>query len=353
MQTQLAQARALATRLRAADAGLARATEQLRQVSEQMTEAMQELTDARSAQAAADRTRRAEEDRLSRLRGDLTTTDDDLGQWARDTYRVGGPIATYESLLVLLTGRGTGDASFDLATMEQVVRQQGLTVTSLRQAVTEQADAARKAKLAAAQAAAARQRATAALAKVRSLRDRAQAAVAQLQAERARLLGGQLTAEQQANLDAAMRSLPGSTDPGACRGQDVSGYPNGAIPMPALCPLWGAPGLRLRADAAAAFNRLSRAYAAEFGRPICVTDGYRTFATQVRLRAQKPTLAAQPGTSNHGWGTAVDLCGGIESFGTIEHAWMQVHAPLSGWFHPSWAAASGSKPEPWHWEFAG
>ena len=28
-------------------------------------------------------------------------------------------------------------------------------------------------------------------------------------------------------------------------------------------------------------------------------------------------------------------------------------APLYGWFHPDWAEASGSLPEPWHWEYAG
>ena len=117
--------------------------------------------------------------------------------------------------------------------------------------------------------------------------------------------------------------------------------------------MWGAPGKLLRSDAAAAMGRLSRAYAAEFGRPLCITDSYRTLAEQVQVYATKPALAAKPGTSNHGWGTATDLCGGVESFGTEQHAWMLAHAPLYGWFHPSWAGPAGSRPEPWHWEFAG
>jgi hypothetical protein len=29
------------------------------------------------------------------------------------------------------------------------------------------------------------------------------------------------------------------------------------------------------------------------------------------------------------------------------------NAPRFGWFHPEWAELDGSKPEPWHWEFAG
>jgi LAS superfamily LD-carboxypeptidase LdcB len=65
----------------------------------------------------------------------------------------------------------------------------------------------------------------------------------------------------------------------------------------------------------------------------------------------KPTLAAVPGTSNHGWGTAVDLCGGVERFDTDEHAWVVEHGPSYGWIHPSWAAAGGSRPEPWHFEY--
>jgi LAS superfamily LD-carboxypeptidase LdcB len=62
-------------------------------------------------------------------------------------------------------------------------------------------------------------------------------------------------------------------------------------------------------------------------------------------------MAAVPGTSNHGWGRAVDLCGGIESFGTPQHDWLVANAPRFGWVHPSWAEVTGSRPEPWHFEF--
>ena len=109
----------------------------------------------------------------------------------------------------------------------------------------------------------------------------------------------------------------------------------------------------LRADAAAAFNALSRKYAETFRAPICVTDSYRDYPSQVAVRAAKPTLAAVPGTSNHGWGVALDLCDGVQVFGSPQHEWLAQHAMAYGWFHPSWAQAGGSKPEPWHWEFAG
>jgi hypothetical protein len=152
--------------------------------------------------------------------------------------------------------------------------------------------------------------------------------------------------------DAAAAGAKGRRE-ATCVGGDVSGYPNGMIALDALCPLWGVRGHRLRADAAAAFNEMSKEYATVFGAPICVTDSYRSRSEQVTLYGTKPNLAARPGTSNHGWGTAVDLCGGVESFGTPQHAWLLTHAPLYGWFHPSWAEPTGSRPEPWHWEYAG
>jgi hypothetical protein len=138
-----------------------------------------------------------------------------------------------------------------------------------------------------------------------------------------------------------------------CVGASTAGFANGQIPVEVLCPLWGTSGQILRADAAASFNALSRAYAETFGAPICVTDSYRNYASQVAVRAAKPTLAAVPGTSNHGWGVAVDLCDGVQVFGSPQHEWLAQHAMAYGWFHPSWAQAGGSKPEPWHWEFAG
>lgn len=139
-----------------------------------------------------------------------------------------------------------------------------------------------------------------------------------------------------------------------CEDKPVSlgSYANGLIPPQALCPL-PQDGHMLRADAAAAFMRLNAAYADHFGEPICVTDSYRSLAVQQRLAQRKPELAAEPGTSNHGWGIAVDLCGGINSFDTPQHEWMLANAPEYGWISPEWARPDGSMPEPWHWEYTG
>lgn len=130
------------------------------------------------------------------------------------------------------------------------------------------------------------------------------------------------------------------------------GYPNGLIPPSAMCPL-GAAGHVLRCDAAAAYRALSAAYAAAFGGPLCITDSYRTYAGQVRLYGEKPALAAVPGTSNHGWGLAVDLCGGVERFGTPQYGWMVANAGRFGFLHPTWADPGNGREEPWHWEYAG
>ena len=138
-----------------------------------------------------------------------------------------------------------------------------------------------------------------------------------------------------------------------CEGEPQTGYANGRIPTSALCALPGHDGHRLRADAARALVRLAEAYRADTGRQLCITDTYRSYEAQRALRWQKGRLAATPGTSNHGTGIAVDFCGGVESFGTKAHRWMQARAGEFGWVHPTWARAGGRKPEPWHWEYRG
>jgi cell wall-associated NlpC family hydrolase len=130
------------------------------------------------------------------------------------------------------------------------------------------------------------------------------------------------------------------------------GFPNGLIPTAALCPM-GVGAHVLRCDAAQAFQAMSQAFAKTFGRPLCVTDSYRTVDGQVDLYRRKPSLAAVPGTSNHGWGLALDMCGGVESFARPEHAWMAANSQAFGWAHPAWARAGGGREEPWHWEFTG
>jgi LAS superfamily LD-carboxypeptidase LdcB len=127
-------------------------------------------------------------------------------------------------------------------------------------------------------------------------------------------------------------------------------YGNGQIPSSILCGL-SFSGERLRCDAAMALEDLNGAFRATFGHGLDVVDGYRSYADQVAVAASRGALAAVPGTSNHGWGQAIDLSGGIESFGSAEYSWMSAHAGEYGWKHPGWAEPGGSKPEAWHWEY--
>lgn len=115
-------------------------------------------------------------------------------------------------------------------------------------------------------------------------------------------------------------------------------------------------GVTRRAQPAAAnsFDRLDAAFYKRFGKHIYITDSYRTYAEQVSVKKAKPFLAAKPGTSNHGWGLALDLSSNINVRSTAEHKWMTSEARAYGWINPGWAipgALGFQKDEPWHFEY--
>lgn len=128
-------------------------------------------------------------------------------------------------------------------------------------------------------------------------------------------------------------------------------YSNGKLTDSQLAPLSWTPPHRLWPSAAAALTLLNAAYLAHFGVTIAVSDSYRSLAGQEACTAKKGNLCAVPGTSNHGWGIAVDLGGGIQQFGSPQHLWTIANGPTHGWHLPAWARATGSKPEAWHFEY--
>ena len=131
------------------------------------------------------------------------------------------------------------------------------------------------------------------------------------------------------------------------------GYENGQIPLEALCETNFQTGVLLECNSAKALDTLNAAYKAKFGRSLSPVGGYRDFAGQVQCQREKGNLCATPGTSNHGWGLAADFSNGqFQSFTTSDYKWMLTNGPKFGWVAPDWARAGGSKPEPWHWEFA-
>jgi D-alanyl-D-alanine carboxypeptidase len=363
---QQQEAQRLAQETTAQERAVAAAQAALVALADQAGAALEAREEALRERDAAQAEEQAQVERLVAAQALVGAKRGEMGRWASRTYRAGGVLADYESLMTVLEAESTDDLSQRLAMLQRVGRMRGDVVHTVTEAEAVQADATRKAEQAALTASLAAERAETAKADADRLVAEQAAQLSVLQGllattstaaavadEQARQLAQARAIAEQRRLSAAAghgsNAVVGPV--GSCAGGDVSRYPNGSIPVSALCPLWGAPGHHLRADAAHAFNQLSEAYAAEHGQPLCVTDSYRTLESQIAVRAAKPGLAAVPGTSNHGWGTAVDLCGGVQQFGTPAHQWMRAHAPLYGFFHPRWAQASGSKPEPWHWEY--
>lgn len=151
----------------------------------------------------------------------------------------------------------------------------------------------------------------------------------------------------------ASRSNERAVLPG-CDGHvpSVAGLQNGQLPASMLCTLWD-PRRQLRSDAAVAIAKLNLAYEQHFGHGICFSDAYRSLSAQYRIKAERGSFAARPGTSEHGWGLAVDLCDGVEQGpSSLSYQWMRANGPRYGWQNPNWAQRGGSGPyEPWHWEY--
>lgn len=122
----------------------------------------------------------------------------------------------------------------------------------------------------------------------------------------------------------------------------LEGHGNGQIPLQLLAPITGTDE-RLWAPAAAAFDHM-RHDAARHGINLPVVDAYRTYESQVRLADElglysQGGLAAEPGTSQHGWGRALDL-----DVDDRAVSWLRANAWKYGFVETV-------PREPWHWEF--
>lgn len=68
------------------------------------------------------------------------------------------------------------------------------------------------------------------------------------------------------------------------------------------------------------------------------------------VTTQVSSASASPGTSNHGWGLAVDLC--PSAYSGDAGRWLHEVGPAYGWANPAWAHRGGDGPcSPWHWEY--
>lgn len=102
-------------------------------------------------------------------------------------------------------------------------------------------------------------------------------------------------------------------------------------------------GSRLWTPAADAYLAMKEA-ARRDGVNFILSEGYRDYAGQVIMKQRYGEDAAEPGTSIHGWGRAID----ISSPGAQE--WIVKNGRRYGWIRPSWASSSY---EPWHFEYSG
>ncbi|HLZ36770.1 MAG TPA: M15 family metallopeptidase [Mycobacteriales bacterium] len=287
---------------------------------------------------------RAARERATQLRQDAVAAAAEVARMQRTlstfvaaAYRTG---EVTEMAVILESDGEPSDLLHGMHYVREIRKEQNATLDALRAARATADRLAREAAQAAEEARRSSERVAADRAR---LEQRAAAAEQELARETRRV-------QQQMAAAAARARASAAAAYAAVARAAAGGFPNGMIPAGALCPL-AVPGHLLQCDAADAFDALNAAYRKEFGTAVCVTDSYRSYTAQVAVYSSKPTLAAVPGTSNHGWGLALDLCGGIERFGTAQHAWMKKYADRFGWVHPGWAEPGGSKPEAWHWEF--
>jgi len=125
---------------------------------------------------------------------------------------------------------------------------------------------------------------------------------------------------------------------------------SGKVPSSALSPIPWAPTHFVRTDVLDGLIELDAAYRKAFGEHLTINSSYRSYEEQASIYDPSSPIAAPPGCSNHGLGVAVDIGGGVETFGTEQYNWLKAHAKTYGWVHPAFAEPDGRVPEPWHWE---
>ena len=108
------------------------------------------------------------------------------------------------------------------------------------------------------------------------------------------------------------------------------------------------PGGRLWPEAALTWNAMRSAFIAGGGSPDHFRPGgpassARSLTQQRHFFANQPPAAARPGTSNHGWGIAVDIPS------ADAQAWIMRNGARYGWTNTEGARVN----EPWHMGYVG
>jgi hypothetical protein len=134
----------------------------------------------------------------------------------------------------------------------------------------------------------------------------------------------------------------------------VRAMANGKLASRALVAIPWDPGRNLVAGPALGdLTRLNRAFRARFGTDLEIDLTYRTRGTQEYLyRELGPYIAARPGTSNHGWGFAIDF---PETYGYSfrgrYYKWLKANSAAYGWVHRRNLEEGSPYAEAWHFEY--
>jgi LAS superfamily LD-carboxypeptidase LdcB len=153
----------------------------------------------------------------------------------------------------------------------------------------------------------------------------------------------------------------------------IGDHENGKIPTSKmkrnkhLAKTLGGDSSFLIAEASDMLDQMMAAYnAANFKgkQPVKFTDGYRNYDRQLALWNKWGSgQAARPGTSNHGWGIAIDMWWGVmtkmkndisarpTAFKHPVYRWFFENGWKYGWHNPAVLRDNNKLDEWWHWEY--
>jgi uncharacterized protein YgiM (DUF1202 family) len=155
---------------------------------------------------------------------------------------------------------------------------------------------------------------------------------------------------------ALQRRSTAPTSSSAYTRAEVRAQRNGKLPAGALVAIpWDREKTLIAAPALRDLTRLNGAFHRKFGRNLDVDLAYRTLDTQKSLYAELGRyIAARPGTSNHGWGLAIDVPETRNyGFSGKYYRWLKANSKKYNWVHHKYLEAGSPYAEAWHFEYEG
>lgn len=137
---------------------------------------------------------------------------------------------------------------------------------------------------------------------------------------------------------------------------------NGKLPVTMLVAIpWDKEKTLIAAPAVKDLTRLNTAFKKKFGKNLDIDLAYRTLDTQKYYYNELgPYIAAKPGTSNHGWGLAIDVPESYNySFKGKYYKWLKTNSKKYNWTHrknlEEFRSNGTLNPyaEAWHFEYNG